>query len=610
MKVLLFQLPVQGHDFFFSHENIPLASAYLQEIARRQGVDAELLPGPLMSYGSDQAILQYLLDVKPDVVGMSCYQWNLERSLFLARQLKQLLPACTVVMGGPEIAPDNKFLLRHKEFDIGVVGEGEEVWELLLECLPRVPDVPGLLLPGKNGQWLFTGRRLPSSAVGHWPSPFLAGGLDSHLDKVLWIETVRGCIHRCAYCYYHKQSPSLRTFPLERIGQEVGRAWGRGFEEIVFLDPCFAGRPGLEELLNELAAINYDRRLHFHAECNVEEIEPWIAERMGRAGFKEMEVGLQSIKRETLRRIHRSFDPQRFLRGIRSLQDWSIEVKVDVIAGLPGDYFPDICRSIDWVLGQEAYDSLMLYPLSVMPATELCQRAGELGLTMLPQPPYLLTRGPGMTAPEMCSAFHYYAERMEEDVSPLEMPPSLNPLSEDSSFPGGLCNAMNWGTPDQVRSFSSSGNHNAYSLAIRLTREVLRQPGLWSSILRDYLEHNPFTLFSVEVPPEVFPDELNPLWELAQRHDHVISRDYTVIHSPYRSFLLFSRDKGIIWKWPDPRESNSIVLPDGQEVPCHPVCLVAGPEKVAPRWFLSHMAQRYPFPPEVRQWELPDDCSH
>jgi hypothetical protein len=33
MKVLLLQLPLQGHDFFFSHENIPLASAYLQAIA-------------------------------------------------------------------------------------------------------------------------------------------------------------------------------------------------------------------------------------------------------------------------------------------------------------------------------------------------------------------------------------------------------------------------------------------------------------------------------------------------------------------------------------------------------------------------------------------------
>ena len=103
MKVLLFQLPIQTHDFFFSNENIPLAPAYLQIIASDLGIDAELLPGHVMRYGSDQAILRSILDAKPDIVGMSCYLWNLERSLFLSGQIKRRLPECRVVLGGPEV---------------------------------------------------------------------------------------------------------------------------------------------------------------------------------------------------------------------------------------------------------------------------------------------------------------------------------------------------------------------------------------------------------------------------------------------------------------------------------------------------------------------------
>lgn len=160
MKILLLQLPLQGHDFFFSHENIPLASAYLQVIATQEGMDAELLPSPLMSYGSDQAILQFLLDAQPDLIGMSCYLWNVERSLYLARQLKKHLPSCTIVLGGSEISPENDFLLRHRDFDIGVVGEGEETWKRLLQTLPRVPEIPGVLLPKEDGQWHFSGNPL------------------------------------------------------------------------------------------------------------------------------------------------------------------------------------------------------------------------------------------------------------------------------------------------------------------------------------------------------------------------------------------------------------------------------------------------------------------
>ena len=125
MKIILLQLPLQGHDFFFSHENIPLAGGYLKVVAAGQGADVELLPQHLMSYGSDQSILHFLSDSRPDMVGMTCYVWNIERSLFLAAKIREKLPGSFVVLGGPEVTPDNEFLLRHRVFDIGVVGEGE-----------------------------------------------------------------------------------------------------------------------------------------------------------------------------------------------------------------------------------------------------------------------------------------------------------------------------------------------------------------------------------------------------------------------------------------------------------------------------------------------------
>ncbi len=642
MKVILLQLPLQGHDFFFSHENIPLAAAYLQVIASRQRVDAELLPNHLMSYGSDHAILQFLLSAQPDLVGMSCYEWNVERSLYLAKQLRALLPSCTIVLGGPEITPDNDFLLCYRDFDIGVVGEGEEVWKTMLQSFPDVPQTPGLLLPEKNGQWHFTGYLPPRTSLDDIPSPFLSGVLDTHLKGVLWLETVRGCLYRCAYCYYHKQSPGLRTFPIERLLKEVKHAWDRGLQEIVFLDPCFSKRPHLEDLLDGVGSINHDRRLRLHGECNVEGIDSQVAEKMARAGFSQLEVGLQSVKRKTLRNIHRSFQPQRFLKAVRFLQNCGIEVMVDIIAGLPGDQLSDICRSLDWVLNHDAYDTLMLYPLSLIPSTELRRQAKKWGLIAMPHPPYLVTRTPDLTAAEMVQAFHHYEESMEEDIAPLEIPPALDPETKAfapvrpleasplkagwtsaaqgepranpglqagesrGSLPGGLSFSVDWHHPEKMGDLSH-GDLTAYAFTVRMSKEVLRETKRWSKVLRDYLERNPFTLLSVEVPPDIYPENLQPLWQLAEKHSHPIDRDYTVTHSPFRSFLVFSRSQGLLWKWPDPRESSPLVLHDGQEVPCRPVCLVATSEKTIPSWFLDHIRQRYPSLPEIKQWEPPED---
>ena len=607
MKALLLQLPIQGHDFFFSNENIPLAAADLKAVAPRGDIDVEMVPRPIMSYGSDQAILRFLTDARPVLVGMSCYQWNIERSLFLARELKRKLPSCIIVLGGPEITPDNDFLLQHGDFDVGVVGEGEAVWESLLRSFPHVPKLPGLLLKEENGPWYFTGTNSTRVSLKQLPSPYLSGCLDLHVDKVLWLETVRGCVHRCAYCYYHKQASGLGLFTLERILSEVRRARDCGIQEIVFLDPCFTKRPRLEALLDGLAVDPGAGQMGFHAECNAEDIDTVMAKQLSLAGFTQLEVGLQSTKAKTLRLIRRRFRPQRFLEGVKLAQKRNIKVMVDLIAGLPGDGLDDIRKSLDWVIEHNTYDFLMLYPLSLLPSTELRQRSRELGLSATPYPPYFITRSPEMDAAEICQAFQYYEEGMEEDICPPDMPSALDPREKGFSLPEGLRHVITWHTREQVNSLSLSGDHTAYALTLCFSAELLKLPAVWVPLLSDYLEHNPFSLLSVEVPPDSFPKDIEPLWHLAGKHQHILDRDYTVTHTPYRSFLVLSRARGLIWKWPDPRESSPLELPDGQKISCRPTCLVYAPGKTSFKWLVDHLAARYRVLPEIRIWDPPRD---
>jgi hypothetical protein len=174
------------------------------------------------------------------------------------------------------------------------------------------------------------------------------------------------------------------------------------------------------------------------------------------------------------------------------------------------------------------------------------------------------------------------------------------------SLLGGLNFSLDWHHPEEIEN-PSHGDPTAYAFTVSMSNEVLRGAKRWSRVLQNYLEKNPFTLLSVEVPPNVYPEELQPLWQLAEKHSHPIDRDYTVTHSPFRSFLVFSRSKGLLWKWPDPRESSPPVLHDGQEVPCRPVCVVATAEESIPSWFLDYIRQRYPSPPEIKRWEPPED---
>jgi hypothetical protein len=207
----------------------------------------------------------------------------------------------------------------------------------------------------------------------------------------------------------------------------------------------------------------------------------------------------------------------------------------------------------------------------------------------------------------MCQAFRYYEELMEVDISPLEMPSGLNSKSVVSTRLEGLCDRVDWHKPEQVMAFRQMGDRTTYALTISMTGEILRRSELWIRVLKDHLERNPFALLSIEVPPDTYPEDLDPLWCLARDHHHPADRDYTVTHTPYRSFFLFSRANGLLWKWPDPRESSPLKLHDDQKVDCGPVCLVAAREDKIPGWFFEHLRQRFVSPPEIRIWQPPGE---
>lgn len=53
---------------------------------------------PVMNIVSD------LFQKRPDVIGFSCYIWNIEETLKLIGILKQVMPEVTIVLGGPEVS--------------------------------------------------------------------------------------------------------------------------------------------------------------------------------------------------------------------------------------------------------------------------------------------------------------------------------------------------------------------------------------------------------------------------------------------------------------------------------------------------------------------------
>ncbi|HYA02685.1 MAG TPA: radical SAM protein [Syntrophobacteria bacterium] len=546
MKAILLQLPVQSHDYLYSRENIPLALGYLAGCARKalSQVDVAIAPQEIMSYGGDARILRWLEDEAPDLIGFSVSVWNLDRTLYLCQELKKRLSKTFLVLGGPEVTGDNDYLLQTGGFDAGVVGEGEETFVALLDGILQrrsLRSVPGLLL--RDGEsWTRTPNRPPIERLDTIPSPYLSDILQPSLLKSVFLETVRGCPYRCAYCYYHKSYPRVRTFPLDRIRAEILWAVERRVDDITIIDPCLARRPHLPELLTMIGDIRKDGEFRVQCELNAEDLDEDLVRRLALAGVNSVEVGLQTTNPKALDLIQRRFSPEKFLAGVKLLRETGICAVVDIIVGLPGDGLDDVRRSVDFVVDHEAYDNLQLYSLSVLPGTEIRERAGELGLRYRFEPPYFVQETRHMTRDEMREAFFYAEEALGDDLFPLE-PPHLEALPPGSDAGSGVVSQIVMRVAaDRPAPPPLDPEEFGQALAIVVEGgETGNHLSEARSVLEPLLAANPFTLVDWVFPEESFPDPgvLEELAAWSLRLDHPLNREDFATYAPIRSTQVF-----------------------------------------------------------------------
>ncbi len=555
LTVFLLQLPIQSQSYEYSRENVPLALGCLQGYAQERlgRTTIRIVPMELASHGGDASLLRFFERERPDVVGFGCALWNVERTLHCCRRIKSKYPETVIVLGGPEVSADNSFLFTSLDFDFAVVGEGERTFTELLARLEKnetdLSGIPGLARRAGD-RWVFDRHRpAPIEPLDLVPSPYRAGLIGPSDTGAIAIETVRGCPYRCAYCRYPKDHSGVRARDIGRVEEELRWALETGVREVSILDPCFARRPHLRALLDRIRRLNRDGHLRLQCELNAEDLTPELVASLADAGVVEVEVGLQTTNPRALERIHRLFHRERFLGGVRMLRDSGIRVLVDVMVGLPGDRLEDVKRSIDFVVENGLYEGLKLYPLSVLPGTELRSRAVELGLRYQHRPPYSILETPHLSPDQIFAAFQYAEAATGMDFFPLDLPAASSGPSKGTSKEGeagGIVSEIILEGDDDTGSLEPDIVPTRWeigqSLCIHIRDPSWREKlGSLSTLLDLLLAANRFTLVDWLIPEEYAPTEraLAALTQLSLWPEHPVNREYFATHTPIRSTRVF-----------------------------------------------------------------------
>ena len=240
-SVLLVQLPIPPLGPEPIRGNVPLAAGYLKLWAERKGLgafyDIQIFPTQAANRLCDRELVTALAERDPWLVGFTCYLWNIERTLWIARELKRIRPLVRIVLGGPEITADNSWVLASPAYDFAVIGEGEQTFAQLLlglvqnETVPPVP-IAGLYVPPPSGPRFDATRRpafrTPMPDLNALGSPYRAGILDVADEEMLLLETTRGCRFKCKFCYYPKAYDQLYYLTDDNVLAELRHAAERG----------------------------------------------------------------------------------------------------------------------------------------------------------------------------------------------------------------------------------------------------------------------------------------------------------------------------------------------------------------------------------------------
>jgi radical SAM superfamily enzyme YgiQ (UPF0313 family) len=343
-------------------------------------------------------ILRWLRDGDFDIVGFSCYVWNVRFINKVARAMRKLMPGKTIVYGGQQIRGSyiRHLFERERCVDICVEDEGELSFrDLLLHRLtgaPALPEVPGITYLDADGK-LCKGR--PAKVledINQIPSPYL-GDVELPEGGAFLYEASRGCPYKCSFCIWG-EAESVREYDLDRIERELDHLFSRKPKHVMFCDGTFNLK---KDRTARILGLIVDKLRKGEIEPftglfenRLELIDPEMAALMDELvtlnPLLTIEFGLQTANKASSKLMQRPFFEARFRKAWDSLTPKLRSMSIiDCIYGLPGDTRADFLSTVDFAYSLAPH-LIQCFRLTVLPGSEFERSAEEFGLKYSDEP--------------------------------------------------------------------------------------------------------------------------------------------------------------------------------------------------------------------------------
>lgn len=389
MKIILTTLNAK-----YIHKNLALRLLYAAKPAEH---NVKIIEYTIKE--SLDVIVNELLNENPDVLGFSCYIWNIEPILEIIEKLRVVRPDIKIILGGPEVSFDG---VKYLDFGVEVViqGEGEFVfWEYVkqIESNNYIPLEGVVTVKHKNAGF----AKADILEVAKLNPYFLDFDLEQENTRYLYFETSRGCPYNCSYCL-SSTDRNVRLFPVDRIIELLDQISKSNCRQVKLLDRTFNVDPERALIIAKYMEENCKNQV-FQFEIVAETLSPKLLHFFTKEASPErfrFEIGVQSFNAKSLKAVGRLQDSDKLMNVIQEMQNANLTMHVDLIAGLPYEDYASFENSFNQLFSIRP-EEIQLGVLKLLKGTSLRDLAKLYQFEYEKETPYTILSTKWVTKEEL-----------------------------------------------------------------------------------------------------------------------------------------------------------------------------------------------------------------
>ncbi len=483
MKIILATLNAK-----YIHVNLAIRSI---------GKFCEVFSPKLMEYTINDNIdniIAKLYKEKADVIAFSCYIWNIEKILYIAKTLKSVSPNITFVLGGHEVSYDAKDILNENPYiDYIIRGEGEKPCYALFDALINKKSVRDILsLTYKDGNEIIENSLCEGGDLNEYPFSY-DESIDIFKGKIVYYESSRGCPFQCSYCLSGNNT-RVNFLELGRVKKELLFFIEHNVSLVKFVDRTFnADKKRASEIFKFIIENKKNTKFHFELAGSLIDDEMLAILKDAPQGLIQFEIGVQSTNERTMTAIGRKIDFNKIKENVSKILELkNIHVHLDLIVGLPYEGYESFKKSFDDVVSIRPH-VLQLGFLKLLKGSKIREEEKRFNYKYKTLAPYEIMENDFISFDDIIK-LKYIEDIFEKYYNSGDFKQSMDFLFDKFSSPFGIF--------EKIYDYMRINNifDNAISLEMRYTllKNVFKEEGVCDYTQADLLT-NPKTKASYEL---------------------------------------------------------------------------------------------------------------